>query len=125
MKISKVYKISGNVTVLMFNTNDSNNVINIVNDTLEVDPEEYKSIYVIDNDNNTVIELHDFFNEQGEGVMSSEETSGVSSGIASGVDLDSAGALFKGLFGTSKQDNIEKSIKSDSNSNVSMNINKR
>ena len=116
MKISKVYKIEGNVTVLMFSSNDSNRVINSINETISVDPDEYAKIYVIDNDYNTVLELHEFFDES---VASAVGVGGESSKVGS-LDLDVTGALFKGLLGSK----VVKSV-SKGNDNVSMNISRK
>ena len=113
MKISKVYKIEGNVTVLMFSNNDSNQVIHSINETISVDPDEYTKIYVIDNDYNTVLELHEFFAE-------TDNELGIEKSSNRGVDLDATGALFKGLLGDKSR-----GIKSAGNDNVSMNISRK
>jgi len=93
MKLSKVYKVSGDVTVILFTNNDNNRVIKCkLGDELLVDPYEYKMAYVIDNEFGNVIELNEFFNE--------ENGDGDIAGTGGGkMDLDTAGTLFKNLLG--------------------------
>jgi hypothetical protein len=115
MKLSKVYKVSGDVTVILFTNNDNNRVIKCnVGQEIFVDPYSHKNAYVIDNEFGNVIELNEFFNE--------ENGDSVGNGTGGGkMDLDVAGALFKNLL--SKPSELKgKDVKCDSNENVSLDI---
>ena len=116
MKLSKVYKVSGDVTVILFTNNDNNHVIKCkVGEHILVDPYEYKMAYVIDNEFGNVVELNEYFNE--------ENIDGVVGSGGGKMDLDVAGALFKNLL--SKPKGEPKDVKCDSNENVSMDIKRK
>lgn len=116
MKLSKVYKVSGDVTVILFTNNDNNRVIKCnVGQEIFVDPYSHKMAYVIDNEFGNIIELNEFFGEENiDGSVGGNGTDGK-------MDLDVAGALFKNLLGKPKP----KDVKCDSNENVSMDIKRK
>lgn len=109
MRVSRVYKVEGNVTVLLFTNNDKNRVMNIVNESILIDPEEYKYVYIIDNDTCDTLEMNELFSDT------------IDDSVGPSVpNLDTIGSSLRNLM----RNEPKKVIKDTGNSNVCMNMSK-